>query len=125
MVPEFEEARVVAVPLRVGTGTRLKALEAMAAGRPVVGTAVGLEGIGIEDRVHARVADSAEQFAGAVVEMLRDDATAGALASAARAHVERHFGWERIGGEFVALIRALLDGAGEAHAAPRSASRLA
>jgi glycosyltransferase involved in cell wall biosynthesis len=108
MAPFLESARVVLVPLRVGTGTRLKALEGLAAGRPVVGTSVGLEGIGIVDGVHALVADGTEAFSRAVITALRDDALATSLVDAGRAHVEAGFGWDRIGEQFVALVFELL-----------------
>src|SRR5207302_4004164 len=73
VVPWLEQARVAVVPLRIGSGTRIKALEAMAAGRPVVGTSVGLEGLDIEDGVHALVADEPPTLADAVVRVLTDD----------------------------------------------------
>lgn len=109
MVPYFESARAVVVPLRVGTGTRLKALEAMAAARPVVGTSVGLEGIGVSDGEEALIADDPEQFAGALVRVLRQDELARSLAGAGRRHVESRFGWDRIGDRFVATVSELLD----------------
>jgi glycosyltransferase involved in cell wall biosynthesis len=109
IVPYFESARVVVVPLRVGTGTRLKALQAMAAARPVVGTTVGLEGLGMVDGAQGRVLDDPEAFAAACVEILRRDELASALGSAGRAHVEAHFGWERIGRRFVELVNQVLD----------------
>jgi glycosyltransferase involved in cell wall biosynthesis len=109
MTPYFDRARAVVVPLRIGTGTRLKALEAMAAGRPVVGTSVGLEGVGITDGVQARIADTPESFADAVVEVLRRDDLAGSLAASGRAHVESRFGWDGIGAQFVAMVTELLD----------------
>jgi polysaccharide biosynthesis protein PslH len=107
MAPYFESARTVVVPLRVGTGTRLKALEGLAAGRPVVGTTIGLEGIGVVDGVHALVADEPAAFARAVVRALRDDELARSLAAAGRAHVAGRFGWDRIGERFVALVSEL------------------
>jgi polysaccharide biosynthesis protein PslH len=125
MAPYFESARVIVVPLRVGTGTRLKALEAMAAGRPLVGTEIGLEGLGIVDRVHARVADDPDAFADAVIELLRSDAEATALAGAARAHVEGSFSWDRIGSQFVERVSALLDGSPAPESSLRSSSRRA
>ena len=76
MAPWFEWARAVVVPLHVGTGTRLKALEAMAAARPLVGTSVGLEGLGIIDGVQARVVDDPSAMAVALIEILRDDVIA-------------------------------------------------
>ncbi len=123
MVPYFESARLVVVPLRVGTGTRLKALEAMAAGRPVVGTRIGLDGIGAVDGTGARVADDPEAFASAVVETLTRDDVAHSLAKSGRAHVERHFGWDRIGSQFVAMVSELLEREEARHPAPSSPSR--
>lgn len=108
MIPYFESARAVVVPLRIGTGTRIKALEAMAAGRPVVGTPHGLAGLGIQDGVHAWVAEDADRFAGGVVETLLNDDLAAALSAAGRAHVEDRFGWDRIGPRFVALAAELV-----------------
>jgi len=109
MADYFERARVVAVPLRIGTGTRLKALEALASGRAVVGTTVGLEGIGVRDGVHARVADDPDALAAAIAECLRDGAAAGALGRAGRAHVEAGFGWPAIGRRFVEVVGELLE----------------
>lgn len=109
MVPYLESARVVVVPLRVGTGTRLKALEGMAAGRPVVGTAVGLEGIGIRDGVHALVADDAAAFADALIRALREDELAKSLAASGRTHVENQFGWDAIAARFVTTVTELMD----------------
>jgi glycosyltransferase involved in cell wall biosynthesis len=122
MVPYFESARVVVVPLRVGTGTRLKALEGMGAGRPVVGTTVGLEGIGVVDGVHARVADDAGAFAEAVIETLQRDELANSMAEVGRAHVESRFGWDRIGARFVDMVSELLDSSATRHAASRASS---
>lgn len=109
MRPYFDAARVVVVPLRVGTGTRLKALEAMAAGRAVVGTPVGLGGIGVVDGVQALVAEAAGALAAAVIQALQRDELAKSLAAAGRAHVENRFGWDRIGAQFVAIVSDVLD----------------
>jgi polysaccharide biosynthesis protein PslH len=108
MAEYFARARVVVVPLRVGTGTRLKALEAMASGRPVVGTTVGLEGIGAIDGTHALVRDDPAAMAAAVIQALQRDDLAVALGDNARMHVERSFGWDRIGAQFVAAVSELL-----------------
>jgi glycosyltransferase involved in cell wall biosynthesis len=105
--PYLRDARVAVVPLRVGTGTRLKALEAMAAGRPVVGTSLGLGGLGLVPGRHALFADDAAQFAHALTSVLRDDALAMALAREGRTLVADRFGWDRIGELFV---RSLFDG---------------
>jgi glycosyltransferase involved in cell wall biosynthesis len=109
MAPWLARARVCVVPLRIGTGTRLKALEAMAAGRPVVGSSVGLEGLGLVDGRHAHVEDDPRAFADAVVRVLTDDAHAEALIVAGRALVEERFGWRAIGDD---LARDLLGSGG-------------
>jgi glycosyltransferase involved in cell wall biosynthesis len=110
MAPYFESARVVVVPLKVGTGTRLKALEGMGAARPVVGTAVGLGGIGAVDGVHALFAEDPRSFGAAVIDTLRRDELAESLARAGRDYVAERFGWDRIGAEFVATVSELLGG---------------
>jgi glycosyltransferase involved in cell wall biosynthesis len=122
MLPYFEAARVVIVPLRVGTGTRLKALEAMAAGRPLVGTLIGLDGIGVTDGIQAVVADNPVAQARAVVHLLRDDARAREIAQAGRRHVESRFGWDQIGRQFVDVVRGLLDQDGVRNRAISSSS---
>ena len=95
--PFLARARVALVPLRVGSGTRLKALEAMASGRPVVGTTIGLEGLGVVPGVQACVADDPAQFAASVLELLSSDARAQAMAVAGRRYVEEHHDWQRLG----------------------------
>jgi glycosyltransferase involved in cell wall biosynthesis len=97
VAPFLERARVAVVPLRMGTGTRLKALEALAAARPVVGTTIGLEGLGIRDGVDARIVDDAEQMATAIVELLTSDAAALRIAEAGAELARSSYGWARIG----------------------------
>jgi glycosyltransferase involved in cell wall biosynthesis len=108
MAMYFESARAIVVPLRMGTGTRLKALEAMAAGRPLVGTRVGLDGLAISDGEQARVADDPEQMATALIEVLRDRSAAERMGRCGRAHVEGRFEWERIGARLVGVAAELI-----------------
>lgn len=109
--PHLEAARVAAVGIRIGSGTRLKALEAMALGRPVVGTSIGLEGLDVEPGVHAVVADDAATFAAALLDVIADGPRAEALAGAARHLVEDRFGWTAIGASFSALVSEAATGA--------------
>ena len=102
--PHLEAARVAVVPLRLGGGTRLKALEALAAGRVLVGTTVGVEGLDVEDGVHALVHDEAAGLAQAIVAAMRDERLAQRLTSAGRDLVERRYGWDTIGARFVELL---------------------
>jgi glycosyltransferase involved in cell wall biosynthesis len=103
-LPFLHDARVALVPLRIGSGSRLKALEAMAAGRPVVGTTIGLGGLAYQAGTHALVADDPAGLAEATVRLLRDDALAERLAAAARTLVEDRYRWDRIGEDFADLV---------------------
>lgn len=107
LVPFVQRCRVAAVPLRVGTGTRLKALEAMASGRPVVGTDIGLAGLGLVGGTDVLVADDAAGFADALVRVLTDDTVASGLVDAASARVP-WFGWDRIGEGYRDLVGSFL-----------------
>lgn len=98
--PFLAASRVVVVPLRIGTGSRLKALEAWASGRPVVGTTVGLGGLAYEPGREVLVADDAAGFASAVVQLLEPGPHASAVAAAGRATVETRYGWARIGEKY-------------------------
>jgi glycosyltransferase involved in cell wall biosynthesis len=100
----FREARVAVVPIRVGSGSRLKALEAMAAGRPVVGTSIGLEGLDLTAGQEVLVADDPEAFAAAVLRLLRDDSLAASLAHAGRTAVEARFAWPAIAAAYAASL---------------------
>jgi glycosyltransferase involved in cell wall biosynthesis len=102
--PVLQRARLAVVPIRLGTGTRLKVLEAMAAGRPVVGTAVGLEGLGVEAGRHALVADDPAGLADAIVSLCADTELAARLAAGGRQLVEARYGWDDIGRRLTAVL---------------------
>ena len=86
--PYLYDADVYIIPLRVGGGTRIKAYEAMAAGRPVVSTAVGVEGLPLEPEHHYLLGETAQSFADAVLRLLREDNLRTSLALKARKLVE-------------------------------------
>ena len=94
--PYWRRADVLAVPLETGGGTRIKILEAFAAGVPVVSSPVGCEGIAARDAEHLLVA-SRDAFAGAVATSLLDRDAAAERADAARALAEREYDWWAIG----------------------------
>ena len=96
--PLIQRAAVYVIPLRVGGGTRFKALEAMACGKPIVSTSLGVEGIGVQNGEQLLVADSPWEFAAATLSLLADlqgERTA-ALCRNARKFVELFYGWEQI-----------------------------
>lgn len=93
--PELAHAAVSVVPLRVGGGTRLKILESMAAGTPVVTTSIGCEGLEVEAGRHLLVGDTPEAFAACVSDLLTDADTRQRVAGEARSLVESRYDWSR------------------------------
>lgn len=91
------QAAVYVVPLRVGGGTRLKVLDAMAMGKAMVSTSLGCEGIGVTSGEHLLIADTPQAFADATLMLLADPQRRMALGRAARALVEREYSWPVVG----------------------------
>ncbi|HLZ22615.1 MAG TPA: glycosyltransferase family 4 protein [Ktedonobacterales bacterium] len=91
--PYVARAGVIAIPLRMGSGTRLKVLEGLAMGCPLVSTSVGCEGIAIADGEHLLVADDPMAFARSVLQVLDDKALAASLGHRGRALVEERYSW--------------------------------
>jgi glycosyltransferase involved in cell wall biosynthesis len=90
---ELERAASVIAPLRLGGGTRLKILEAMAMSKPVVSTPQGAEGLDVTDGREVLLANSPAAFADQLVRVLQDAALAQRLGSEARGLVERRYSW--------------------------------
>jgi glycosyltransferase involved in cell wall biosynthesis len=95
-IPYYADASVCVVPLRAGGGTRLKILEAMALGRPVVTTSIGCEGLEVTDGEHLLIGDSAADFARQVLRLLREPELRHRITVAARKLVERRYDWSII-----------------------------
>ena len=101
------QAAVYVVPLRVGGGTRLKVLDAMAMGKAMVSTSTGCEGINVTPGEHLLISDTPQAFANATLALLDDPARRQSLGQAARALVEHEYAWPVVG-------RQLIDGYQEA-----------
>lgn len=99
ILPFMRSADVLAVPLRYGAGTRIKILEAMAAGLPIVTTSKGCEGLEVEHRVHVMIADSPSDFARSVREVLENGGLRHSLVTNARKLIEDKYSWEQIAGQ--------------------------
>ncbi len=106
--PWVAQAHIAVIPLRVGSGTRIKAFEAMAMGRPVVSTAVGIEGLDVVAGEHYLLADDAEAFAAAILRLLDDRALRAAIAGAARARLEERSSWVRVARQFEGICQRAL-----------------
>jgi glycosyltransferase involved in cell wall biosynthesis len=94
--PYIADAAVYVVPLRMGSGTRLKVLEAMAMGKAIVSTSRGVEGIDLQPNRQAVVADTDDAFARAVIALMRDAERRRALGQAARKLAEEKYDWRKI-----------------------------
>lgn len=103
--PALCSSRAVIVPLRTGGGTRLKILEALALGVPVISTTKGAEGLDLVAGRDLLVADSPRDFADAVACVLRDDTLHGWLSANGR-RAAAQYSWTVIAPRFVALAEA-------------------
>jgi len=106
--PHLAAASVVVVPLRIGGGTRLKIVEAMAMGKAIVSTTRGAEGIEAVDGRDLVIADTPQAFAGAVNRLLAAPREAEALGAAARRLAEARYAWSAAAHALEAFYDALV-----------------
>jgi polysaccharide biosynthesis protein PslH len=104
----LDRAAVVAAPLRLGGGMRVKVLDALAAGKALVATPRALAGLPVEPDTHALVADTDSELSDALVELLCDRELRRRLGTAARALAAERLTWERAAVDYEALYASLL-----------------
>jgi glycosyltransferase involved in cell wall biosynthesis len=109
IIPYYRQTKVSVVPLRAGGGTRLKILEAMALGRPVVSTTIGSEGLDAINGEHLLIADQPEQFAEQTVRLLTDRHLYQHIASRGRQLVESRYDWDQIAGRLMDVYADLVE----------------
>jgi glycosyltransferase involved in cell wall biosynthesis len=102
--PYLAQSAVCIVPLRVGSGTRLKIFEAMGMGKAIVSTTIGAEGLPVRHGVDVLLADSPDDFAKSVVALLGDAGERQRLGHAARELVETKYSWGSVAREFAASL---------------------
>jgi glycosyltransferase involved in cell wall biosynthesis len=95
------------VPLRKGGGTRLKVLEALALGTPVISTSKGVEGLAVEHGRHLLVADTAADFADATARLLGQPELRARLAAAGQELARAQYDWRTIGQRLNDMVMAL------------------
>ncbi len=93
LAPYLERAALMVVPVRAASGMRVRILEALARGIPIVTTTTGVEGIGAAHDEHLLIADEPEQFAAQVVRLLNDGALRQRLSFNGRRLVEEKYDW--------------------------------
>jgi len=108
--PYVARGQVYVIPLLVGGGTRLKALEAMAMRKPIVTTSVGCEGIDLVQGESALFADPPEELAQAVIRLFREPELRARLAERAAALAADKYGWSSIGDKLDLICHAVVAG---------------
>jgi sugar transferase (PEP-CTERM/EpsH1 system associated) len=106
--PYIANSKVFIVPIRIGGGTRLKILEAMAMGKPVVSTSVGAEGIAYTDGKNICIKDTAREFASAIVDMLLNENKRIEFGRSGRELVLAGYDWQCIGEKLDVIYRSVL-----------------
>lgn len=109
LAPELEKRRMLLAPVRYGTGTKTRILHALGHGVPVITTSMGAEGMDLHNGKSALIADTAEEFARAVVRLYSDRDSWRTLSACGRAHILEKYARERMS----SLLCAALDRARE------------
>jgi glycosyltransferase involved in cell wall biosynthesis len=107
VLPHLHRARVTVMPLRAGSGSRLKVLEALAAGVPVVATPFAVSGIDVRHGTHALVAQNPSDLAELAISVIADDELARRLSIEGRRLVEERYGWSTVAKPLIALHQEL------------------
>jgi glycosyltransferase involved in cell wall biosynthesis len=111
VMPYLDRATLIVAPIRLGGGMRVKILEALAAGKPVVASPLAVEGLDLHDAEPLVLARSDEQFVDAIDQLLANPSRRAALATRARAWAGDHLGWEASIAAYEALYQRLTEGA--------------
>ncbi|HUV30008.1 MAG TPA: glycosyltransferase [Acidobacteriota bacterium] len=108
--PYIARAAVYVVPLRIGGGSRLKILEAMAMEKAVVSTSVGAEGLAVTDGDNIIIADGDESFARSVLRCIDDEVLRQSVARGGRLLVESHYRWQTLAARLNRYLNSLAGG---------------
>lgn len=95
--PYYQSSWLQVVPLRIGGGTRLKIVESLGMRCPVVSTTLGAQGLDLKDGADLLLADREEDFASAVVQLLRDSPAREQIAETGHQTVQANYRWEQLG----------------------------
>lgn len=106
--PFYRDASAAVVPLKVGGGSRLKILEAMAAGVPVVSTTLGAEGLEVLHDENILIADTSEQLVQAIASVVENKTRRDQLSAAGRELVSRRYDWSSLGTALFGVYEELL-----------------
>jgi hypothetical protein len=105
--PYIHQSSVMAVPLRIGGGSRLKILEALACGLPVVSTTIGAEGLSLESGRHLQIVGEVSAMASALVQVIRDPENALQMALNGRRVILERYDWDALAAKLEAVWLSL------------------
>ena len=108
--PTIASSWVSIAPIHVGSGTRLKILEAMALGTPVVSTTVGAEGLDVEHERDILIADAPSDFAKQILRLHNDERLWAKLSENGRRLIKEKYDWKVLGKKFEAFLHQVCDG---------------
>lgn len=106
--PYIAQSKLFVAPIRIGSGTRLKILQAMAMNKCVISTTIGCEGIDVENDKSIIIRNNPTSFAEAVVELLRDDEKRKSIANAGYKIAIEKYDWNNIFKKKIELYRKIL-----------------
>jgi len=109
VIPYYQQSPICIVPLRAGGGTRLKILEAMALGRPVVSTTIGCEGLNVIDGENLLIADDPEQFANKIIHLISDQPLYQRITNNGRKLVEDQYDWDKVTGKLMQVYTEMME----------------
>jgi glycosyltransferase involved in cell wall biosynthesis len=108
----YNSSTIMITPIRGGGGTRIKILEAMAAGLPVISTKIGVAGLNVNDGVNVFIADTANEISRKAKILLENEKLAEKIGENGRKHVRRYFDWRSIVRMHEPIYKELLKGKG-------------
>lgn len=107
--PYYREALAAVIPLRVGGGSRLKILEAMAAGVPIISTTLGAEGLDVHNGRDILIANTNKELSEAIIALTDDSERRNRLSVGGRALVSARYDWSTLGESLLKIYQSLTD----------------
>jgi polysaccharide biosynthesis protein PslH len=107
--PYYAQSRVAIVPIHTGSGMKVKLVEALSSGIPVVSTSIGAYGIPVVNEQHLLIADTPGDFCDAICRLLNDVFLSKQLSAEARILVESHYTWDLVKASYISFIDSFLE----------------
>lgn len=97
---EISDKQLAIVPLRIGSGMRIKIIELMALGKNIISTSVGKEGININDNEHILIADKKEDFINKIIDVFNNKMNMGKMIKSSRDFIRENYTWDNVALQF-------------------------